>query len=552
MLEIAPGALRLELARAHHRERLVAQRAAAPPAVQRIEEEHEPGAGCARGQRSDGECASFPGHGRRFCIWRSHPIQGRYRRASCTLGVRIVGGGGGPAVSDAAWRREWPPVSTPLSSLDPRRGAGPNRLCSKLPSSAPGAGARTWCACSASSTAASSRPSATSTSRCSPSSASSHPRARVHARAVDDARRREHRRGGGRRRRAAATTRSRARRSRRASTSSSRSRSRSRSSTRASWSRWPARVRPRLMVGHLLLYHPAMVAVKQLCDAGELGDIYYLYSQRLNLGIIRSDENAWWSLAPHDLSVALLAVRRAAGERAGDGRDAICRRSSAIEDVVFASLRFADGRMAQIHVSWLDPHKMRKLTIVGVAEDAGVRRHAGRREAAHLRQGRGAAPGYTSYEEGVAVRAGQHHHPPRDHARAAAARVRRVPRLRASRDRAPRTDGRDGLDVVRVLAGRRALAASAAARWSRSETRVKVPLIDLKAQFASVEAEVRRAARRSVGVAALHPGAQGRASSRRELAALLRRRVRRRRLVGDRRAAAGAAWRSASGRATRW
>ena len=64
----------------------------------------------------------------------------------------------------------------------------------------------------------------------------------------------------------------------------------------------------RLMVGHLLLYHPAVTMLKQVIQSGELGDVYYIYSQRINLGIIRSDENALWSLAPHDISVALYPV----------------------------------------------------------------------------------------------------------------------------------------------------------------------------------------------------------------------------------------------------
>ncbi len=117
-----------------------------------------------------------------------------------------------------------------------------------------------------------------------------------------------------------------------------------------------------LMVGHLLEYHPAILHIKKMIDQGELGDIYYLYSQRLNLGTIRKDENAWWSLAPHDISVAC----RLLGE---DPVSVQCRGQNVVQpsvaDVVFASLTFSSGRMAHIHVSWLDPHKTRKLTVVG-------------------------------------------------------------------------------------------------------------------------------------------------------------------------------------------
>jgi predicted dehydrogenase len=117
-----------------------------------------------------------------------------------------------------------------------------------------------------------------------------------------------------------------------------------------------------LMVGHLLEYHPATLHIKQMIENGELGDIYYLYSQRLNLGTIRRDENAWWSLAPHDISVAC----RLYGEEPCSVQ---CRGQNVVQpnvaDVVFATLTFRSGRIAHIHVSWLDPHKTRKLTVVG-------------------------------------------------------------------------------------------------------------------------------------------------------------------------------------------
>ena len=117
-----------------------------------------------------------------------------------------------------------------------------------------------------------------------------------------------------------------------------------------------------LMVGHLLEYHPIVRHIKGMIDSGELGDVYYLYSQRLNLGTIRSDDNAWWSLAPHDISVACRLF--------GDTPLSVqCRGQNivqpAIADVVFATLEFSGGRLAHCHVSWLDPHKTRKLTVIG-------------------------------------------------------------------------------------------------------------------------------------------------------------------------------------------
>jgi predicted dehydrogenase len=117
-----------------------------------------------------------------------------------------------------------------------------------------------------------------------------------------------------------------------------------------------------LMVGHLLEYHPAVNYIKDMIDKGAIGDSLYLYFQRLNLGIIRKQENAWWSLAPHDISVACYLFGAQPVSVSASGQAYL---QKGIEDVVFANLKFADGRMAHIHVSWLDPHKIRKVTLVG-------------------------------------------------------------------------------------------------------------------------------------------------------------------------------------------
>jgi predicted dehydrogenase len=117
-----------------------------------------------------------------------------------------------------------------------------------------------------------------------------------------------------------------------------------------------------LMVGHLLEYHPAVNYIKDMIDTGELGDVYYLYSQRLNLGKVRAGENALWSLAPHDISVALYLLGEAPEEVEASGQAFL---QDGVEDVTFVTLRFASGRVAHLHVSWLDPHKERRLTVVG-------------------------------------------------------------------------------------------------------------------------------------------------------------------------------------------
>lgn len=117
-----------------------------------------------------------------------------------------------------------------------------------------------------------------------------------------------------------------------------------------------------LMPGHLLLYHPAVAKLKALVGSGELGRILYVYGNRQNLGQIRRDENALWSLGAHDLSVVLHLVGEEPIECWARGESFL---NEAIEDVVFCYLRFPSGIVAHMHLSWLDPHKMRRMTVVG-------------------------------------------------------------------------------------------------------------------------------------------------------------------------------------------
>jgi predicted dehydrogenase len=117
-----------------------------------------------------------------------------------------------------------------------------------------------------------------------------------------------------------------------------------------------------LMPGHLLLYHPAVQKLKELIDAGELGEVLVVYGNRQNLGKIRKDENALWSLGVHDLSVIQYLIHEEIVEAAAHGHAFL---TEGVEDVVFCYLRFASGKIAHMHLSWLDPHKMRRLTVVG-------------------------------------------------------------------------------------------------------------------------------------------------------------------------------------------
>ena len=118
-----------------------------------------------------------------------------------------------------------------------------------------------------------------------------------------------------------------------------------------------------VMAGHTFLYNAAVRYVKKLIDGGELGKIRYIYSQRLNLGRIRSDVDALWNLAPHDVSIIqywlgdptpVSVVRR--------GLDYI---QQDIDDVVFLNIIYPNKIMANIHVSWLDPNRVRSMTVVG-------------------------------------------------------------------------------------------------------------------------------------------------------------------------------------------
>jgi predicted dehydrogenase len=118
-----------------------------------------------------------------------------------------------------------------------------------------------------------------------------------------------------------------------------------------------------LMVGHLLEYHPGVRKLKELADTGELGEeIYYIYGNRLNLGKLRADENALWSLGAHDVSVVLHLAGAEPEEAVAHGQSYV---REGVEDVVFCFLRFASGLSAHLHLSWLDPHKERRFTVVG-------------------------------------------------------------------------------------------------------------------------------------------------------------------------------------------
>ncbi len=203
-----------------------------------------------------------------------------------------------------------------------------------------------------------------------------------------------------------------------------------------------------LMVGHLLEYHPAVTRMKELVDAGELGRLYYAYSHRLNLGKVRADENALWSLAPHDISVLNFLTGEEPEEVSARGE---CYLQDDVEDVVFGYIRYANGVVAHVHVSWLDPHKSRKITLVGerkmmVFDDMETERKL----TIYDKGATTTRAKYDSYGEFVTLHFGDIHIP----------RIGNEEPLRVEcqhfvdavrEGRRPRSDGRDGLNVVRVL-----------------------------------------------------------------------------------------------------
>ncbi|OQY99811.1 MAG: hypothetical protein B6D41_00670 [Chloroflexi bacterium UTCFX4] len=117
-----------------------------------------------------------------------------------------------------------------------------------------------------------------------------------------------------------------------------------------------------LMVGHTFEYNPAVWKIQELLDAGALGELYYIYANRVNLGRVQTDINALWSIAPHDVSIMLALLKQMPLSVSAHGATYL---HPGIEDVVFALLNFPNNIVGHIHASWLDPSKTRQMTFVG-------------------------------------------------------------------------------------------------------------------------------------------------------------------------------------------
>lgn len=201
-----------------------------------------------------------------------------------------------------------------------------------------------------------------------------------------------------------------------------------------------------LMAGHLLIYHPATAMLKRMIDQGELGEIYYIYSQRVNLGMVRRDENALWSLGPHDISIILHLIGESPVEVSARGASYL---QPGTEDVVFLIMRFPSGSMAHVQLSWLDPHKERKITVVGSRKMAVFDDMQASEKIKVFDKGINISRDYNSYAELLTLREGDILIPQLKMEEPLAAECRHF--IECVEQKAIcRTGGNNGLEVVRV------------------------------------------------------------------------------------------------------
>ena len=202
-----------------------------------------------------------------------------------------------------------------------------------------------------------------------------------------------------------------------------------------------------VVVGHLLIFHAAVERLKALINAGDLGDLYYLYSQRVNLGQVRPDENALWSFGPHDAAVAVELLGATPISVSAHGKSYI---QHGIEDVVFMMLEFPSGVMAHVQMSWLDPHKERRLTVVGskkmvVFDDMQIRE-----KLKIYDKGVDRPPEYSSYGESLAIREGDIAIPRVPNVEPLGAELRHFVSV-ARGEAESRTPAANGVAIVRIL-----------------------------------------------------------------------------------------------------
>jgi len=202
-----------------------------------------------------------------------------------------------------------------------------------------------------------------------------------------------------------------------------------------------------LMVGHIMEFHPASLKMKEYIDSGKLGKIHYLYSSRVNLGKVRDIENSLWSFAPHDISLITFLLGQMPVRVSATGQAYL---QKGIEDVVFLTMHFADKTMAHIHVSWLDPHKERKLTVVGSKMMAVFDDTESSEKLWLYDKGVETKLDYNTYGEYLSLRVGDILIPSVDSAEPLKLECQHFIDCVKNRT-GPRSDGRDGLRVLTIL-----------------------------------------------------------------------------------------------------
>ncbi|HEX4628190.1 MAG TPA: Gfo/Idh/MocA family oxidoreductase [Gemmatimonadales bacterium] len=202
-----------------------------------------------------------------------------------------------------------------------------------------------------------------------------------------------------------------------------------------------------VLAGHLLVFHPAVERLRALVQGGELGQVYYLYGLRVNLGQVRADENALWSFGPHDVSVALYLLGETPMRVAAHGKSYL---QPKVEDVVFLTMEFGSGVLAHVQLSWLDPHKERKLTVVGAKKMVVFDDMEAREKLRIYDKGVERPPEYGSYGEALSIREGDIFIPKIPTVEPLAAELSHFVRVARGAER-PRAGAEDGVRVVRVL-----------------------------------------------------------------------------------------------------
>jgi predicted dehydrogenase len=202
-----------------------------------------------------------------------------------------------------------------------------------------------------------------------------------------------------------------------------------------------------LMVGHIMLYHPVVDRMKAMVKSGELGWLLYLYAVRVNLGTLRRDENALWSLGPHDASIVLHLLE--------DQPQSVSARGGAylqkgIHDVVFVNLQFKSGVMAQIQLSWLDPRKERRVTVVGSRKMLEFDDVHPVEKLRVYDKGYERPPVFSEFSEYLSIRNGDIHIPQVPLAEPLEQEARHFLEC-VAQNRRPLSDGTSGMHVVRIL-----------------------------------------------------------------------------------------------------